>query len=82
MAFSLMLGEENFTPDSIDTQATVTLESDNGGFTVTAVHLEMTARIPNISQAKFDDIAGKAKAGCPISKLLNADITLDAKLLS
>lgn len=82
MAFSMLLGQENFTPDSIDTQATVTLESDDGGFTVTAVHLEMTARIPGIDQAKFDEIANKAKAGCPISKLLNAEITLDAKLQS
>lgn len=82
MAFSLMLGEENFTPDSIDTQATVTLEEQSDGFAVTAVHLAMTARIPGIDQAKFDEIANKAKAGCPISKLLNAEITLDAKLQS
>lgn len=80
MAFSMLLGEENFTPDSIDTNATVTLEEKSDGFTVTAVHLEMTARIPNIDQAKFDEIANKAKEGCPISKLLNADITLDATL--
>ena len=80
MAFSMLLGEENFTPDSIDTNATVTLEEKSDGFTVTAVHQEMTARIPNIDQAKFDEIANKAKEGCPISKLLNADITLDATL--
>lgn len=80
MAFSLMLGEENFTPDSIDTQATVTIEEQNGGFTVTASHLTMTARIKGISQEKFAEIADKAKVGCPISKLLNTDITLDAKL--
>ena len=49
---------------------------------MTAVHLEMTARIPNIEQAKFDEIANKAKEGCPISKLLNANITLDATLQS
>lgn len=82
MAFSMLLGQENFTPDSIDTKATITLEERDGGFTVTASHLEMTARIPGIDQTKFDDIAGKAKVGCPISKLLNADITLDAKLES
>ena len=82
MAFSMLLGEENFTPDSIDTKARITLEEQDGGFTVTASHLEMTARIPGIDQAKFDDIAGKAKAGCPISKLLNAEITLDATLQS
>ncbi|WP_087034657.1 OsmC family protein [Oceanisphaera profunda] len=82
MAFSMLLGQENFTPDSIDTKATVTLEEQSDGFAVTAVHLAMTARIPGISQAKFDEIAGKAKVGCPISKLLNAEITLDAKLQS
>lgn len=82
MAFSMLLGEENFTPDSIDTKATITLEERDGGFTVTASHLEMTARIPGIDQTKFADIAGKAKAGCPISKLLNAEITLDATLQS
>lgn len=82
MAFSMLLGEENFTPDSIDTKATVTLEKQSDGFAVTAVHLEMCARIPGIDQAKFDEIAGNAKKGCPISKLLNADITLDATLQS
>ncbi len=82
MAFAMLLGEENFTPDSIDTQATVTLEKQSDGFAVTAVHLKMQARIPGIEQSKFDEIAGKAKSGCPISKLLNAKITLDAALKS
>lgn len=82
MAFAMLLGEENFTPDSIDTQATVTLEKQSDSFAVTAVHLEMQARIPGIEQSKFDEIADKAKSGCPISKLLNAKITLDATLKS
>jgi len=82
MAFSMLLGEENFTPDSIDTKATVTLEKQDDGFTITAVHLQMQARIPGIDQAKFEEIAGKAKSGCPVSKLLNADITLDTTLQS
>lgn len=82
MAFSLLLGEENFTPDSIDTKATVTLEKQSDGFAITAVHLEMQARIPGIEQSKFEEIANKAKHGCPVSKLLNADITLDATLQS
>ncbi len=82
MAFAMLLGEENFTPDSIDTQATVTLEKQSDGFAVTAVHLKMQARIPSIEQSKFDEIADKAKSGCPISKLLNAKITLDATLKS
>lgn len=82
MAFSMLLGEEKFIPDSIDTKATVTLEKQSDGFAVTAVHLEMSARIPKIDQAKFKEIADKAKAGCPISKLLNANITLEATLLN
>ncbi len=82
MAFSMLLGEENFTPDSIVTKATVTLEKLSDGFAITAVHLEMHARIPGIDQTKFEEIAGKAKTGCPVSKLLNADITLDATLQS
>ncbi len=82
MAFSMLLGEENFTPDSIDTKATVTLEKLSDGFAITAVHLKMQARIPGIDQAKFEEIANKAKIGCPVSKLLNADITLDATLQS
>ncbi len=82
MAFAMLLGEENFSPDSIDTQATVTLEKQSDGFAVTAVHLKMQARIPGIEHRKFDEIAGKAKIGCPISKLLNAKITLDATLKS
>lgn len=82
MAFSMLLGEEDFTPDSIDTTATVTLEKQSDGFAITAVHLKMQARIPGIDQAKFEEIANKAKTGCPVSKLLNADITLDATLQS
>lgn len=82
MAFSMLLGEQNFTPDSIETQATVSLEKQNDGFAVTAVHLKMSARIPDIDQASFEEIAHKAKVGCPISKLLKADIRLDATLQS
>ncbi len=80
MAFSMLLGEENFTPDSIDTQATVTLEKQDDGFAITAIHLSMTARIPGIEQSMFDTIAQKAKSGCPVSKVLNATITLEATL--
>jgi len=80
MAFSMLLGEEGFTPDGIDTKATVTLEKQDDGFAVTAVHLDMRARIPGIDLGKFEEVANKAKTGCPISKLLKADITLDAVL--
>ncbi|SDK95093.1 osmotically inducible protein OsmC [Franzmannia pantelleriensis] len=82
MALSMMLGEAGLTADSIDTQATVKLDQDDGGFSVTAIHLETTAKIPGADDAAFQDAANKAKAGCPISKLLNAEITLEAKLAS
>ncbi|HDZ09217.1 OsmC family protein [Pseudohongiella sp.] len=80
MAFSMLLGEAGFTPDSIDTKATVTLDKVDDGFAVTAVHLVMRAKIAKIDQAGFESIANKAKAGCPVSKLLKADITMDATL--
>ena len=80
MAFSMLLGEEGFTPDSVDTKASVTLDKVADGFAVTAVHLVMRAKIPKIDQAAFEAIANKAKAGCPISKLLKTDITLEATL--
>jgi osmotically inducible protein OsmC len=80
MALSLFLGNAGMTAESIDTTATVTLEQVNGAFTVTASHLDTTVRIPNADQAKFKEAAEGAKAGCPISRLLNTNITLDAKL--
>ncbi len=80
MAFSMILGNAGFTADSIDTVATVTLKAKDGGFAVTSSHLDVTAAIPGIDDAKFQELAGAAKAGCPISKLLNAEITMDAKL--
>jgi len=80
MAFSSELGKAGFKPDSIATTATVTLEMLPTGPTVTESHLEMTAKIPGIDQEKFTAIANGAKAGCPISRLLNAKISLEAKL--
>ena len=80
MAFSAELGKAGFTPTSINTTATVTLDKTDAGFTVTDSHLDMTAKIPGIDQAKFTEIANGAKAGCPISRVLKANITLDAKL--
>lgn len=80
MAFSMILGVAGFTPDKIETHATITLEPDDGGFTITASHLEVTAVIPGIDEVTFQDLAQKAKAGCPVSKLLNATITMAAKL--
>jgi len=80
MAFSLMLGEAKLVAEHMETSAQVTLEQIEGGYAITAVHLALTARIPDADQATFDKLAARAKAGCPVSKLLKADITLDAKL--
>jgi osmotically inducible protein OsmC len=82
MALSAQLGERGITPESINTTATVTLEKKEGGFAVTASHLEVRARIPGADRAKFDEAANAAKSGCPISKLLNATITMNASLES
>lgn len=79
MAFSAELGKAGLTPESIHTTATVTLEKTDAGFTVTESHLDMTAKIPGADKARALEIANGAKAGCPISRLLNAKISLDAK---
>jgi len=81
MALSLFLGNEGMTADSIETTATVSLDQVEGGFAVTSSHLDTAVRIPNADRAKFEKAAEGAKSGCPISKLLNAKITLNAKLL-
>ncbi len=80
MALSLILGEAGFTPDRIETQAAVTIDKTGDGFTITSSHLDVVAKIPNIDQAKFDELANKAKEGCPVSKVLNAKITMNARL--
>ncbi|HAM76829.1 MAG: OsmC family protein [Alloalcanivorax venustensis] len=80
MAFSLELGNAGYTADSIDTKAKVTLDKDGDGFSITKIHLDMNAKIPGIDDAEFQKIANGAKEGCPVSKVLNAEITLDAKL--
>jgi osmotically inducible protein OsmC len=80
MAFAAELGKVGITPESIQTTATITLEKTDAGFTVTASHLEVTARIPGTDRAKVLEVANAAKAGCPISRLLKATITMDAKI--
>jgi len=82
MALSGQLGNAGMTAESINTTATVTLDKTDGGFTITAVHLDVTARIPGAEQGAFETAANNAKAGCPVSKVLNAQITMDAKLES
>ena len=80
MALSAQLGNAGMTAQSIDTTATVTLEKTEAGFTVTASHLQVTAKIPGADKTKFDQAAKNAEEGCPISRLLKARITMEAKL--
>ena len=80
MAFSMMLDEAGYTPTKIMTTADVSLEKLEDGYAVTAVHLDLQAHIPGIGEEEFNQIAEKAKAGCPISKLLKAEISLEAYL--
>lgn len=78
MALSLILGEAGLTAESLDTTATVTLESVDGGFAITAINLKLTAKVPGTDEAAFNGLANKAKAGCPVSKALAAvPITLE-----
>jgi osmotically inducible protein OsmC len=80
MALSAQLGEAGMTAKKLQTTATVTLDKADGGFAITAIHLNLVANIPGANQEAFDAAALKAKAGCPVSKVLNATITLDARL--
>ena len=81
MALSGQLGAANMTAESINTTATVSLEKVEGGFAITKVHLDVTARIPGANQQAFETAANNAKAGCPVSKLFKgAEITMSAKL--
>jgi osmotically inducible protein OsmC len=80
MALSFALAGAGYEAGTLDTKAAVTLEKDGDGFKVSKSALTLTARVPGIDAAEFDQIAAGAKAGCPISKVLNAEITLDATL--
>jgi lipoyl-dependent peroxiredoxin len=80
MALSAQLGNAGITPESLETTAAVTLEKLEAGFTVTKIHLDVTAKIPGADAAAFEKAAQNAKAGCPISRLLKAEITMTAKL--
>ena len=80
MALSAQLGAANLTPESINTGATLTMEKLDSGWTITAVHLDVAARVPNADKAAFDKAADNAKSGCPVSKLLKANITMSARL--
>src|SRR6202011_2983013 len=80
MALSGQLTNAGLTPESLETTAAVTMEKLEAGFTITKVHLDVTAKVPGADQAAFDKAAANAKAGCPISRLLKAEITMTARL--
>jgi osmotically inducible protein OsmC len=80
MALSAQLGNAGQTAERIQTEATVTLEKTDAGFTVTAVHLKVRAKVPGVTPPDFEKAAQAAKTGCPISRLLNANITMETKL--
>jgi osmotically inducible protein OsmC len=80
MALSAQLGEAKLTPESISTSATLTMDKLDAGWTITTVHLDVVAKVPGASAEAFNTAAQNAKAGCPVSKVLNAKITMDAKL--
>jgi osmotically inducible protein OsmC len=80
MALSFMLNNAGFTADALDTEATLTMEQANGAWSINSIHLTTRGRVPNIDAAKFAEIAANAKANCPVSRVLNATITMDAKL--
>jgi osmotically inducible protein OsmC len=82
MALSGQLGQAGMTAESIRTTAAVSLEKQDAGFAITAVHLDVTARIPGGDQQAFERAANNAKSGCPVSKVLNAEITMEARLES
>jgi len=80
MALSAVLGGVGLTPESIRTTATVTIDKEGEGFAITKSHLDVVVKIPGASQQAFETAAAAAKAGCPVSKVLKAEITMDAKL--
>jgi lipoyl-dependent peroxiredoxin len=80
MALSAQLGAVNLTPESINTTANLKMEKQDAGFAITSIHLDVSAKVPNADDAAFQKAAENAKAGCPVSKVLNAKITMTAKL--
>lgn len=81
MALSGILGREGLTAERMDTKARVTLEQKDGGFEISAIHLTLEGRVPGCDAAKFQELAEKAKAGCPVSKLMKAEISLEVRLV-
>lgn len=79
MALSAALGQKGFVPQELSVQASLTLEQVNGNWTITTIHLDLTGRVPGIDAAKFEEIAKDAKANCPVSRVLKAEISLSTK---
>ena len=82
MALANQLGAQGLNPESIETKATLNLEKQEAGFSITGIHLDVTARVPNADRAKFEEAANKAKTGCIISRALNTNITLTTNLVA
>jgi lipoyl-dependent peroxiredoxin len=82
MALSLILGQASLTAESLRTTSTITLEQQGEGFTITEAHLDLVAKIPGASEEAFQNAAAAAEKNCPVSKLMNAKISLTAKLES
>ena len=80
MALASELEKAGLTPESISTNSTLTFEKTDAGFTITVIHLDVVAKVPDADAAQFAEIASAAKGGCPVSRVLNAEITMDAKL--
>ena len=80
MALAFQLQQAGYTAEELRTKANLTLEPQGAGFAITAIRLDLAARVPNLDEAKFQELANEAKANCPVSKVLNAEITLNAQL--
>jgi lipoyl-dependent peroxiredoxin len=80
MSFVRLLGMANFVPEQVESKSEVVIDKDGDGFSITSVHLTVTAKIPGIDQAAFQSIAAKAKAGCPVSKLIKVELGFEATL--
>ncbi|MCA9737774.1 MAG: OsmC family protein [Gemmatimonadota bacterium] len=82
MALSFQLSGAGTPPESLDVQAVLTMEKEDAGWTIQKIRLELQGRVPGVSEDQFQELAAKAKAGCPVSRVLNAEIELDARLVS
>jgi osmotically inducible protein OsmC len=82
MSFVRLLDMANFVPEQVDSKSEIIIDKDGDGFSITSVRLSVTAKIPGIDQAAFQSIAAKAKAGCPVSKLMKVEVSFETTLLS